>query len=345
MSSTSAAVAESYSSLGCGNIETITSAPSNAAFPPSCDEIAMFMGKYAGKFASHPLCGLSPDEYTGLDYALVLYACIPSAVNLSQMSWASHPLPVQLNMNLRLFCDAAARVGCPATPYSSLQVSFLQPNMTCLWHHLKVQHWLYFLGQRCPPSASFDPCSTRLVHQQRQLGEPFAFTSTGCPALLRIAPATVSSLEPTLAHLSARRPAALASSTPPAAQITSSTDGEEASKEEESAKAKGKRLQSYSKPWNLPSIAAAKAKKAKEDALVKKRVDVARKAGAGYRDAFCSVSSSLGQQLCYSTAHLYRLREKLLHAYSEVIASVFHGLPCNFNHVLEKLEKGETEAI
>lgn len=146
--------------------------------PPAYEDICRFVAEYAGRLPCNAFTGTAPYEYTGCDYALVLYAIMPSnCIDLSRLCWSTTPLPAQLEANLAVFCDAARGLQLCDAPVSSLQPHRLACTPACIVHHIKVQHWLFVLSQRFRPEKSFDAVSIRMRLRHAQLGEPRLTTS------------------------------------------------------------------------------------------------------------------------------------------------------------------------
>ncbi|ORC90530.1 uncharacterized protein TM35_000083280 [Trypanosoma theileri] len=141
--------------------------------PPVYDDICRFIAEYAGRLPRDVFTGTAPYEYTGCDYALILYAILPSrCIDLSRLCWSTTPLPSQLEANLVVFCEGARRLELCDAPSSSLHPQHLRSTPACIVHHIKVQHWLYVLSQRFRPEGSFDPVTLRMELRHIQLGEP-----------------------------------------------------------------------------------------------------------------------------------------------------------------------------
>ncbi|CCW66178.1 unnamed protein product [Phytomonas sp. Hart1] len=149
---------------------------------PSLECISAFMVRLTGKLPAihcietdhdHPRLVVSYD-YTGCDYAMVLYALFPNnCINLSRLCWSSEPLATQLMQNLEELCRAVKRLEAFEVPLLSLEPQRLLPTPACILHHLKLQHWLYTISRRFPPDPTFDAASIRAVLRWQQLGEPF----------------------------------------------------------------------------------------------------------------------------------------------------------------------------
>ncbi|EKF32520.1 hypothetical protein MOQ_003623 [Trypanosoma cruzi marinkellei] len=146
--------------------------------PPVYDDICRFVAEYAGRLPRNVFTGTAPYEYTGCDYALILYAIMPSkCIDLSSLCWSTMPLPAQLESNLAVFCEGCRGLQLCDAPLSSLHPHCLQCSPTCIVHHLKVQHWLFVLSQRFPPEGNFDAVTLRMELRHTQLGEPRLATS------------------------------------------------------------------------------------------------------------------------------------------------------------------------
>lgn len=322
---------------------------SSAVLPPSYESICYFMRKYTAKLAANPLCGVAPYEYSGKEYAMVLGACVPYSVNLSQLSWSSSPLASQLRANLQLFCDWALRLGFEDAPLTSLQPDLLQPSPSCLWDHMKVQHWLYRLAQRHPPRSDYDACGIRWWYCQQQLGEPFVQEHVDgpvplCPCLVERPPfnlqtiAAVGDYQKALKTVLRVTPSASPCSILPEKEEKEENDN--APSRVDSVPDKSKPWLSYSKPWNLPAINAAKAKKAKEEAHTKTRLDTTKRAGTQYQNnALCnSRMSTLGEQLAHSSHQAKLLRRALVEVKRRVAQTVMDGIAPDFGLLAVELE-------
>ncbi|EAN92455.1 hypothetical protein C3747_40g28 [Trypanosoma cruzi] len=146
--------------------------------PPVYDDICRFVAEYAGRLPRNAFTGTAPYEYTGCDYALILYAIMPSrCIDLSSLCWSTTPLPAQLESNLAVFCEGCCGLQLCDAPLSSLHPHCLRCSPTCIVHHIKVQHWLFVLSQRFPPEGSFDAVTLRMELRHTQLGEPRLATS------------------------------------------------------------------------------------------------------------------------------------------------------------------------
>lgn len=365
--------------MKCGGRE-ITIMSADGASPPSLKELTIFMAKNTAKLGSYPPCEIAPYEFSGRDYCMLLAACIPASIALNFVNWSPNPLGCQLQMNLQLFCEAASRLAYPGVPLSSLHPTLLLPSVSCLWHHLKVQHWLFVLAQRSPPPASFNPSALRQRFTRLQCGEPFLdpqrvrdknklSLKETCPDLNDLPPVTPQKLAEYASYFTALEPPPL----PPincscgilegfsperiaeregqhseeAHKLTSSSDKEisESANSMASASTTGrnKPWQSYSKPWNLPSLAASKAKKEKEEASIKKRVEKARQDGVGVlvHDAFSRYSTSLGQQWLQSSKRAKKLHHTMMKIKGKVVDDVFRGAVVNYAEVLAMLEQAK----
>lgn len=156
-----------------------TSSEALLAPPPAYENICSFVAEHAGRLPTNAFTGTPPYEYTGCDYALILYSIMPSnCVDLSRLCWSTTPLPAQLKANLAVFCDAACGLQLPDAPISSLQPPRLASTAACIVHHIKVQHWLFVLSQRFRPEKNFDAMTVRMRMRNAQLGEPRLKSST-----------------------------------------------------------------------------------------------------------------------------------------------------------------------
>ncbi|RNF21243.1 uncharacterized protein Tco025E_03559 [Trypanosoma conorhini] len=149
--------------------------------PPVYEDICCFVAEYSGRLPRNVFTGTAPYEYTGCDYALILYAIMPSkCIDLSSLCWSTTPLPAQLEANLAVFCEGSRGLQLCDAPLSSLQQHCLQCSPACIVHHIKVQHWLFVLSQRFPPEESFDAVTLRMQLRHAQLGEPRLAASDAC---------------------------------------------------------------------------------------------------------------------------------------------------------------------
>lgn len=348
--------------------------------PPSLKELTTFMAKNTAKLGSYPPCEIAPYEFTGRDYCMLLTACIPASISLNLVNWSPNPLGCQLQMNLQIFCDAASSLASPGVPRSSLHPTLLLPSVSCLWHHLKVQHWLFVLAHHSPPSASYNPAALRQHFTRLQCGEPFSdpqgigerkklSLKDTCPDLHEIPPVTPQKLAEYASYFTALEPPPLppidcacgilvGSSSERTAERgekhpeeahklvnSSNKTSSESATSVASANTSGrsKPWQSYSKPWNLPSEAASMAKKEKEEAAIKKRVEKARQEGVGVlvQDAFSRYSTSLGQQWMQSSKRAKKLHHALMKIREKVVDDVFRGAVVNYAEVLAMLEQAK----
>lgn len=309
---------------------------SSGAAPPSFEEISLFMATYSAKLAKRISFGVPPYLYSGTDYGLVLHLCGGSSIHLSDFCWSTSPLAAQRQMNLNLFCQAALSMGCADTPVSSLQPSLLQPIVSCLWHHLRVQQWLSTLPRHPIPGG--DASLVRLHFRQRQLGEPFPSSSPlVCSSLSEI-----KAFDSAVFALCAPYLQALGPSSPSVPQVDM---GEEKGPEAPTDGKKSK-LPSYSKPWNAASVDAAKAKKAKREAAIKQKVAAARQTGQLHRKSLFPAASSsptgssmhLGQQLMLSARTGKALREGMCLVRQSVYSCVLRGEPIDFSYVTALLD-------
>eukprot|EP00796_Vickermania_ingenoplastis_P004483 gene4483-3276_t len=302
---------------------------------PTFEEISFFMAKHAGKLAQHPLCGVAPYEYSGRDYAMVLYGCSPSSIDMSQLSWTATPLAAQRTANLNLFCQSALQLRGADTPISSLHASLLQPSAANLRHHIKVQHWLFLFSRRHPPSSDFDPSLVRLQHRQQQLGEPFAFQRDDPPHVPQCTSLrSLKAFEPLVLSLCAPYTTALQVFSRTFKRATTSPLRENMENPStESSTEKTKPWLSYSKPWRNPSVLAEKTKKAKEEGMIKKRLEAARRTGSGHRSAVLEPSLTVAAQLARSTQEAQQLRYILVEARRRASASILVEITCTTSTV------------
>ncbi|KEG15273.1 hypothetical protein DQ04_00121050 [Trypanosoma grayi] len=165
---------ETRSRIGDGKAATPLHS-SDAVFGPlpAYDDICRFIAEYSGRLPSNVFTGTAPYEYDGCDYALILYAILPSrCIDLSRLCWSTTPLPAQLEANLAVFCEGARGLQLCDAPTSSLHPHHLRSTPMCIVHHIKVQHWLFVLSQRFPPEGGFDAATLRMEQRHAQLGEP-----------------------------------------------------------------------------------------------------------------------------------------------------------------------------
>lgn len=330
--------------------------------PPTYEAIASFMAQCTAKlpslFASWSaaeelaLAGrrILPYEYNGCDYALVLAACFPAKrEELSSLNWSEQPLAAQLRGNLGVFCDAAQGLGLPDAPVCSLHPSALQPEASCVVHHLKVQHWLYSLSRRFPPDTTrFDPVTIRALQSWRQLGTPFLSLKRTreetvvavnhpercCEAVWQTPCLSVERLR-RLGYALAPTPAY----TEAAAEDSGSHDdtrGAPEDGEKENApitapalataadNATAKPWLRYSKPWRLPAVEAANARRAKAEAAAARRREALLQ-GNPVLNAFTTNSSNLKEQLEASQRAADELRRGIEEVQRAVLEEVLAG--------------------
>ncbi|ESL11246.1 hypothetical protein TRSC58_01008 [Trypanosoma rangeli SC58] len=160
------------------NVTLSRSSEAVLGLPPVYEDICRFVAEYSGCLPRNVFTGTAPYEYTGCDYALILYAIMPSkCVDLSSLCWSTTPLPAQLEANLAVFCESSRGLQLCDAPLFSLHPHCLRCSPTCTVHHIKVQHWLFVLSQRFPPEKSFDAVTLRMQLRHAQLGEPRLATS------------------------------------------------------------------------------------------------------------------------------------------------------------------------
>lgn len=311
---------------------------------------------------------VAPYLYSGADYALVLAACFPShVVDLALLNWSASPLPAQRLGNLRVFCDAARALGLPDAPLSALHPELLQRNPACVVAHLKVQHWLYSLALRFVPAADYDAAAVRALHRHLQLGEPslkrrrdggddvdrggVCAAVQACPPLpaallLRCAPA----LSPTPAFTDASV-TALASSTAPAAaaaeagtsQAKDRGDGNASPQAAVShrggeAGTRQKPWLNYSKPWLLPSLRAAEAKRAASEAAAARRAQEERERNPRFT-AYEAQSCSVHDQYLVTSAAATATRDQLRAIKALVLRDVLEGNPVDYKAYATRLRE------
>jgi hypothetical protein len=310
---------------------------------------------------------MAPYLYTGADYALALAACFPTrCVDLSLLNWSATPLASQRLGNLRVFCEAARALALPDAPLSALQPERLQSSPACVVAHLKVQHWLYSLSKRFKPHDDHDAAALRAMHRHRQLGEPHLKrqrpTESGqrqdvCPSVHECGPISAQDLQ--RCCKAALDPVPPFTEVPPDASgrpgvassnatgrgdkendaSTSSSGGAEGSvktDEETSRTEKQKPWLSYSKPWLLPSLRAAEAKKAASEAAAAKRAQEERQRNPRYA-AFVAQSRNVQQQYVVSRAAVVGKREQLRAVKSFVMEAVAEGRTLDYKEVADRL--------
>ncbi|KAK7194731.1 hypothetical protein NESM_000392900 [Novymonas esmeraldas] len=368
---------------------TSTSAPSHTERPPTMEEIATFMQRFAARlplvmYPDHPpqadgaaaagstaatsvdvqrLCvsvRVAPYLYTGADYALVLAACLPyRGIDLSLLNWSAHPLLSQRVGNLRVFCQAARSLAMPDTPLSALHPELLQSSAACVVAHLKVQHWLYSLSLRCAPSSHHDAAAVRAVCRHLQLGEPYLkrgrdVRDTGdtcasvreCPPLpaehllLRCAPALAplpaftgtpdtappcaAAAEGTGAHGSTGTHACGATSACHSTGVAAEAAG------------KPKPWLNYSKPWLLPSLRAAEAKRAASEAAAARQAQEERERDPRFT-AFVAQSTSLYDQHRVTSTAAAERRDQLRAVKAQLLQDIVEGRPIDFKDYAAQL--------
>lgn len=370
-----------YSTNSFGNAVGKSSVSTVVYSHPSLEDITIFMARNTAKLGSYPLCEVAPFEYTGSDYCMLLAVCVPDSVPLSVVHWGPNPLSSQARTNLDIFCQQARQIDLPGVPRSSLCPDLLCCSPSCLLHHLKVQHWLFVLAQQSPPSPEYNPFFARQYYSNIQTGEPFlkvemcenavnVFDYETCPDMKVIPPITSQKLELWTPYFKALEPPEL-KPTPfsACAPTVLLSDGKESREKKEnlgsacnllisnsksaassatssmtsSTPGRSKPWQSYSKPWNLPTIAALQARKAKEEASIKKRVEKARQDGvsACVENAFAKSSVSLAQQHSQCSQRRRKLYQSLVKIRERVMKDVFRGSVINYAEVLSMLEEAK----
>ncbi|KAG5469347.1 hypothetical protein LSCM1_02562 [Leishmania martiniquensis] len=294
---------------------------------------------------------VAPYLYTGADYALVLAACFPShCIDLSLLNWSTNPLLSQRQGNLRVFCQAARALALPDAPLSALHPELLQSSAACILWHLKVQHWLYSLSLRFVPASNHDAAALRALHRHLQSGEPYLKRRRGedddegvcasvrdyppLPAehLLRCAPALTPIPSVTDATESALPFAAAATSpglnpkeyaqAPIVLASDSAGDAAEAPRNQ-------KPWLNYSKPWLLPSLRAAEAKKAASEAAAAKRAQEDRERNSRYT-AYVAQSRNVHAQYVASCNAVAAKREGLHIIKTLLLQDIVDGKPMDF---------------
>ncbi|KAL7700122.1 hypothetical protein NQL31_007893 [Lotmaria passim] len=311
---------------------------------------------------------MAPYLYTGADYALVLAACFPTrCVDLTLLNWSSSPLASQRQGNLRVFCAAARALALPDAPLSALHPELLQSNPACVVAHLKVQHWLYSLSLRFAPQTDHDAATLRAVHRHLQLGEPYlkrqrtesGLRQDACPSLQACAPLSAQHLQRCCGPALAPVPAVVEqpdASAPPPRPPPSSSDGKDRDKENDvgnaatdraahadgegedaSRAAKKKPWLSYSKPWLLPSLRAAEAKRAASAAAAARREQEERERNPRYT-AFAAQSRDVKEQYTVSKIAAAEKRERLLAVKAFIVQEIVEGKTLDFKEVTDRLK-------
>lgn len=318
---------------------------------------------------------VAPYLYTGADYALVLAACFPSrCIDLTSLNWSAHPLASQRLGNLRVFCEAARRLALPDAPLSALQPTLLQCSPACVVAHLKVQHWLYSLSLRFTPPPQHDAAALRVVHRHLQLGEPLLKrpraeaeeTSGGvaCSSLHACAPLSATDLQRCCAAALAPLPPFLSASVDTVGSDGAATaagtlsKGEKGSDSERGKGASGgpssatnkedadtaahaakqKPWLNYSKPWLLPSLRAAEAKKAASEAAAARRAQEERERNPRYT-AFAAQSRDVQEQYAVSKTAAAAKRTQLHAVKAFVLQEVMEGRVLDFKELAERLRE------
>ncbi|KAG8342608.1 hypothetical protein TRVL_06566 [Trypanosoma vivax] len=241
--------------------------------PPSYGNICRFIAEYAGRLPLHHLTGTAPYEYTGCDYALILYSMMPSnCIDLSRLCWSISPLPAQLEGNLAAFCEGARCLGLCDTPLSSITPNNLRAVPTCFVHHLRVQHWLYVMSLRFPPDEKFDAPAIRMRLRHAQLGQPYltpreaietlhmdsaalSHAPLALPAGLKVMQGTGESVQnPCPLHCQSVWSSASVNAEPLSTSSTAVTSVARA--ESDALEAREKPRKDYGRPWRTPTLKA-----------------------------------------------------------------------------------------
>lgn len=340
--------------------------PSSMA-PPSYEAIVAFMRQHTARLPSHVVdCGVAPYEYTGCDYALVLYACFPAkCVDLTQLCWSLQPIEAQLVGNLQVFCQAARHLQLVDAPVHALEPARLQPRAACTVHHLHVQHWLFSLALRFPPSQSFDATAIRAANRWLQVGEPYlqrcrssssgatateaiindpgkvcgAVKATPCVSMNTLLTDWAPVMSPTPAYTPV--PEVPAEDNKPGSSSMEECHG--ASKSVTAALCeRPKPWLNYSKPWRLPTLQSTQARKAVADAEAKRRELEMRRDPA--QTAFASTAANLQEQYMQSEAAVAKVRDQLAAVRQAVMAQLLAGYATvDFQETADKLRKTESE--
>ncbi|KPI84476.1 hypothetical protein ABL78_6464 [Leptomonas seymouri] len=310
---------------------------------------------------------MAPYLYSGADYALVLAACFPSrCIDLSLLNWSSSPLASQRQGNLRVFCESARALALPDAPLSALHPELLQSNPACVVAHLKVQHWLYSLSLRFTPHSSHDAATLRAVHRHLQLGEPYlkrqraelSQQHDACLSVRDCAPISAEDLQqccgpalaPTpdfldlpdvsaqsrLSSSNARGGDRESEATVVAGDGSGNISGGSDGGEDASRTARRKPWLNYSKPWLLPSLRAAEAKKAASVAAAAKQEQAERERNPRYT-AFAGQSKDLQQQYIVSRAAAVERRMQLLTVKAFIMQEVTEGRALDFKEIVDRL--------
>ncbi|GET91813.1 hypothetical protein, conserved [Leishmania tarentolae] len=302
---------------------------------------------------------VAPYLYTGADYALVLDACFPNhCIDLSMLNWSTNPLPSQRHRNLCVFCQAARALALPDAPLSALHPELLQSSAKCIVSHLKVQHWLYSVSLRFKPASDHDAATLRAVHRHLQSGEPYlkrrrdehdedgvCASVRDCPPLpaehlLRCVPA----LSP-IPYTHAPESALSSSATAVSAEVNLK-DGAETSiplashsagDSPEAAK-KLKPWLNYSKPWLLPSLRAAEAKKAASAAAAAKRAQEERERNSRYT-AYVAQAKNVHEQYMVSCTAVAGKWEQLRSIKALLLQDIIEGKPVDFTDYAARLRE------
>ncbi|KAG5493498.1 hypothetical protein JIQ42_01866 [Leishmania sp. Namibia] len=304
---------------------------------------------------------VAPYLYTGADYALVLAACFPShCIDLSLLNWSTNPLLSQRQGNLRVFCQAARALALPDTPLSALHPELLQSSAACVVWHLKVQHWLYSLSLRFVPASNHDAAALRAMHRHLQSGEPYLKRRRGehdedgvcasvldCPPLqaerlLRCAPALTPIPAFTDAPESALSSSAAAASTeanPKENADASIVLCSHAAGDAAEAARRQKPWLNYSKPWLLPSLRAAEAKKAaSEAAAAAKRAQEERERNSRYT-AYVAQSRNVHDQYVVSCNAVAEKHERLHIIKALLLQDILEGKQVDFKDYAARLRE------
>lgn len=316
---------------------------------------------------------LAPYMYTGADYSLVLAACFPTrCIDLAALNWSATPLVSQRQGNLRVFCAAARALALPDAPLSALHAELLQSHPSCVVAHLKVQHWLYSLSLRFAPQSTHDAAALRAVHRHLQLGEPYLKRSrtegllASCPSVHECTPFSAQDLQRCCGPILAPQPpftaehnasddggASSATATSSAAVAAASSAGKENvrgnaaaslgassspsnTSEEAMRCGRQKPWLNYSKPWLLPSLKAAEAKKAALEAAAVRRAQEERERNPRYT-AFATQSKDVEQQYALSAAAAAERRDQLRAIKTLLVGKIALGETVDFKEVAERL--------
>ncbi|EAN78521.1 hypothetical protein, conserved [Trypanosoma brucei brucei TREU927] len=342
-------------SSGTNKLDTSRSPEVDFGPPPKYDDIFQFIAEHAGRLPRNAYTGTSPYEYTGCDYALVLYAIMPSkCIDLSRLCWSTAPLSSQLEGNLVAFCEGALGLQLSDAPVSSLTPHSLRTSPSCIMHHMKVQHWLYNLSLRFPPDEGFDAATIRMKYRHAQLGEPHL------TAKQSMIPATASSSPLPTPEMHLLRPNVSGQRNPPYAHCQSlwespllevegfaSTRGEVAALAAscvEDIKSQERPPKGYERRWRSgvpdaggPVGAGGRARNVRQEHGKVTSMTVNSVTSGAAKGA---PPNNLAEQWCESESRRLHLKDTLLRARREAHSTLFGDGVINFDSVLSILQGG-----